>query len=75
MQSADNGSYISFVHVNPSGLTGNLNGEGEAHLKVSEKFRARLKVSKKFRARLRLIVTRRSRDKFRFIETKIVSFL
>ena len=63
MQSMDNGSYISFVHVSPSGLTGNLNGEGEAHLKVSERFRVRSKVSEKFRARLRLIVTHRLREK------------
>ena len=40
MRSADNGSYISFVHVSPSGLTGNMNGEGEAQTEVSEMFRA-----------------------------------
>ena len=42
MRSAGDRSHLSFVHVSPSGLTGSLNGEGEAHLKVSEKFRARL---------------------------------
>ena len=42
MRSADNGSYISFVHVSPSGLKGNMNGKGEAHSEVSEMFRAKL---------------------------------
>ena len=64
MRSADNESRESFVHVSPSDLTGNLNGEGEAQSEVLEKFRARSKVSEKFRVRLRFIVKRRSREKF-----------
>ena len=51
MRSADNGSHVSFVHVSPSGLTGNLIGEDEA----------RLKSQNRSEHEKRLVVTRRSR--------------
>ena len=73
MRSADNRSHLSFVHVSPSGLTGNLNGEGEAHLEVSEKFQVRLgKVPSAFTT---CSDTSFEREKFWFIKTKVVLFL
>ena len=51
MRSADNGSHVSFIHVSPSSLTGNLIGEGEAHVKSRNRFEHEK----------RLVLTRRSR--------------
>ena len=65
MRSADNGFHISFVHVSPSGLTSNLNGEGEAHIESLRKVSSAIKTCS----------DTSFERKFRFIETKIASLL